>query len=131
VQESQEAAEQLVTLGGLHSLGELIKQPASEPLPLSLMLDIMEVLVSRGEPAVASEVRQMLVRDGLLAPLLLSLQHRGLSLKAVAILTHMVEVCPSSFSLRCSLVLLCASLHFESTGSNISVKHTLGVCFVT
>ena len=42
VQRSQEAAEQLVTLGGLHALAALIKQPASEPLPLSLMLDIIE-----------------------------------------------------------------------------------------
>jgi hypothetical protein len=94
VQNSQEAAEQLVTLGGLHALSALIKQPASEPLPLSLMLDIVEVLVSRGEASVQSEVRQMLVRDGLLAPILQTLQHPGLDRKAVTILTCMVAVRP-------------------------------------
>ena len=92
VQHSQEAAEQLVTLGGVHALAELIKQPDAEPLPLSLMLDIVEVLVARGEVAGRGEVRQMLVRDGLLAPILLALRHPGLNRKAVTILTHMVEV---------------------------------------
>lgn len=92
VQESQEAAEQLVTLGGLHSLADIIHEPESEPLPLSLMLDIIEVLVARGEPGVVSEVRQMLVRDGLLSPILQALRHRGLSRKAAAILTCIAEV---------------------------------------
>ena len=92
VQHSQEAAEQLVTLGGVHALAELIKQPDAEPLPLSLMLDIVEVLVARGEVAARGEVRQMLVRNGLLAPILLALRHPGLNRKAVTILTHMVEV---------------------------------------
>ena len=92
VQESQEAAEQLVTLGGLHSLADIIHEPESEPLPLSLMLDVIEVLVARGEAGVVSEVRQMLVRDGLLSPILQALRHRGLSRKAAAVLTHIAEV---------------------------------------
>jgi hypothetical protein len=119
VQESQEAAEQLVTLGGLHVLGHLIKQPESEPLPLSLMLDIIEVLVSRGDSTVVSEVRQMLVRDGLLAPLLQSLQHRGLSRKAAAILTYMVEVGLSP-TFRCVLS--------SCVWMNVALLHTTIPC---
>lgn len=82
-----------MSLGGLHALSELIQLPSGETLPLSLMLDIIEVLVSRGDAAVQSEVRQMLVRSGLLSPLLQSLRQPGLNRKTVSILTYMVKVC--------------------------------------
>lgn len=92
VRASQEAAEQLLTLGGLHALGPLLRQPEREPLPLSMMLDIVEVLVARGDAAATAEVRGMLVRDGLLAPVLHALHHPGLSRQAIAILCHMAPV---------------------------------------
>lgn len=127
IQHSQEAAEQLVTLGGLHSLAELIKQPEGEPLPLSLMLDIIEVLVSRGEAAVQTEVRQMLVRDGLLSPMLQSLRQPGLNKKTVAILTFMVEVCTVPSLHSCAL-LPCDELRGVPSGMCArSHKHHLSI----
>ena len=64
----------------------------------------MQVLVSRGDDAVASEVRQMIVRDGLLAPLLATLHRRGLDRKAITALTCMATV-------RCSLLARCGPAH--------------------
>lgn len=49
---SQEAAEQLVTLGGMHALSHLVMHPTGDPLPLSLMLDMMEALVAMGDDSV-------------------------------------------------------------------------------
>jgi hypothetical protein len=46
---SREAAEQLVTLGGMHALSQLVLHPTGDPLPLSLMLDMMEALVAFGD----------------------------------------------------------------------------------
>eukprot|EP00892_Ulva_mutabilis_P000234 jgi/Ulvmu1/10210/UM060_0010.1 len=87
----QEAAEQLVTLGGLQALSALVHHPAEEPLPLSLMLDMVEALVALGDDCVQAEVRQMLVRDGLLQPVLQALRLPGLNRKSVAILSHMAK----------------------------------------
>lgn len=89
----REAAEQLVTLGGLQALSALVHHPAEEPLPLSLMLDMVEALVALGDDCVQAEVRQMLVRDGLLQPVLQALRLPGLNRKSVAILSHMAKVC--------------------------------------
>lgn len=88
----REAAEQLVTLGGLQALSALVHHPAEEPLPLSLMLDMVEALVALGDDCVQAEVRQMLVRDGLLQPVLQALRMPGLNRKSVAILSHMAKV---------------------------------------
>lgn len=88
----REAAEQLVTLGGLQALSALVHHPAEEPLPLSLMLDMVEALVALGDSCVQAEVRQMLVRDGLLQPVLQALRLPGLNRKSVAILSHMAKV---------------------------------------
>jgi hypothetical protein len=54
--DSREAAEQLVTLGGMHALSHLVHHPTGEPLPLSLMLDMVEALVAMGDASV--QVRQ-------------------------------------------------------------------------
>lgn len=114
----REAAEQLVTLGGLQALSALVHHPAEEPLPLSLMLDMVEALVALGDDCVQAEVRQMLVRDGLLQPVLQALRLPGLNRKSVAILSHMAKVC--------------APLHFvtstTSGGSNTTTATSVVLC---
>ena len=57
---------------------------------------------------VQAEVRQMLVRDGLLQPLLQALRIPGLNRKSVTILSYMAKVLPS-----CSTALWCFSLLFR------------------
>lgn len=49
---SRDAAEQLVTLGSMHALSHLVLHPTGDPLPLSLMLDMMEALVAMGDESV-------------------------------------------------------------------------------
>lgn len=129
VQASQEAAEQLLTLGGLHALAPLLQQPEREPLPLSMMLDIVEVLVSRGDAAATEEVRQMLVRDGLLAPILHALHHHSLNRQAIAILCHMAEVRSCCASCTCARSSQCRSMCGSGRCSAASLAVLL-ICLV-
>lgn len=57
---STEAAEQLVTLGGMHALSHLVLHPTGDPLPLSLMLDMMEALVAMGDDSMQVPLSMLL-----------------------------------------------------------------------